>query len=125
MKYRFSKTAFCNALDSSLKGLQQYEGAPFERVRQATRHALQNLMELCDQRKAYNTGLFFALEMGRLREASIRVFIIADNHNAASQISKTLRLPANVKILSDTRPESVRIDGIDVEFTGMVSTRMR
>lgn len=121
-------------LDSSLRGLQQYEGAPFVRARQATRHALENLVELAINQqvqflliagdlydgdwKDYNTGLFFASEMSRLREADIQVFIIAGNHDAASQISKTLRMPDNVKILSDKRPESVRLDSIDVAIHG-------
>jgi exonuclease SbcD len=42
--------------------------------------------------KDYNTGLYFVSQMRKLREADIPVFIIAGNHDAASRITKTLRL---------------------------------
>ncbi len=45
--------------------------------------------DLCDgDWKDYNTGLYFSERMVRLREAGIRVFIVAGNHDAASQITK-------------------------------------
>ena len=33
-------------LDSPLRGLERYEGAPVEEIRSATRHAFDNLVEL-------------------------------------------------------------------------------
>ena len=103
-------------LDSPLKGLELYDGAPAEEIRGATRRALINLVQLAiDERAAfmiiagdlydgdwrdYNTGLFFVKEMSRLREANIPVVIAAGNHDAASRITRDLRLPNGVTLLS-------------------------
>lgn len=46
---------------------------------------------------------------GRLREAGIRVFIVAGNHGAASQITKHLPLPDNVALISTRHPEQNRL----------------
>ena len=71
-------------LDSPLKGLERYEGAPDEEIRGATRRALENLVKLAIERevdfvliagdlydgdwKDHNTGLFFVKQMSRLRQ---------------------------------------------------------
>ena len=71
-------------LDSPLRGLERYEGAPVETIRQATRHACAQLVRLAiDEQvafvviagdcydgdwKDYNTGLFLVREMARLQE---------------------------------------------------------
>lgn len=49
-------------------------------------------------------------QMTRLRESGIKVIIVAGNHDAASQITKTLRVPDNVKMLSVQKPESFIIE---------------
>lgn len=121
-------------LDSPLVGLQFYEGAPVEEIRGATRRALENLVELAAAEKVdfvllagdlydgdwkdYNTGLFLSSRMSRLREEGIRVFIISGNHDAASQITKHLRMPDNVKALSVRHPETVRIETLGVAIHG-------
>ena len=85
-------------LDSSLRGLERYEGAPVSEIRSATRRAFDNLIELAIDEEVtfvvlvgdlydgdwrdYNTGLYFVECMGRLREVGIRVFIVAGNHDA-------------------------------------------
>jgi DNA repair exonuclease SbcCD nuclease subunit len=77
-------------LDSPLRGLQQYPGAPVHEIRGATRKALENLADLAIEEsvsficisgdlydgdwKDYNTALFLANVMRRLREAGIPVF---------------------------------------------------
>src|SRR5437762_2642437 len=110
-------------LDSPLAGLERYEGAPVEAIRGATRRAFENLVTLClDERAAllliagdvydgdwkdYSTGLFFAATLARLRDAGTRVVVVRGNHDAASQITKNLRLPAHVRELSKDRPETV------------------
>ncbi len=97
-------------LDSPFVGLERYEGAPVEQMRQATRRALANLVQLAlDEQvrfvliagdlydrdwRDYGTGLFFVNQMTRLRQANIRVFAIAGNHDAANKMTKTLRLQA-------------------------------
>lgn len=121
-------------LDSALHGLERYEGAPVEEIRSATRRAFDNLIELAiDEQvafvllvgdlydgdwKDYNTGLYFVERMGRLRDASIRAFIVAGNHDAASQITKHLRLPDNVTLFSTRKPERVVLDDLGVSICG-------
>jgi len=121
-------------LDSPLHGLEQYEGAPVEEIRSATRRAFDNLIELAiDERvafillagdlydgdwKDYNTGLFFMERMGRLRDADIQVFVVAGNHDAASQITRHLRLPDNVTLFSTKRPEQVVLNDLNVAIVG-------
>ncbi|MBI4595192.1 MAG: DNA repair exonuclease [Candidatus Tectomicrobia bacterium] len=121
-------------LDSPLVGLQRYEGAPIEEIRGATRRALENLVELAITEsvdfilisgdlydgdwKDYNTGLFFAAQMGKLRENGIKVFIISGNHDAVSQITKFLRFPENVKQLSVHKTESLILDDLSVVIHG-------
>jgi len=121
-------------LDSALRGLERYEGAPVEEIRSATRRAFDNLIELAiDEEvhfvllagdlydgdwKDYNTGLYFVERMGRLREAGIRVFMVAGNHDAASQITKHLRLPDNVTMFATRTPERVVLENLDVAIHG-------
>jgi predicted phosphodiesterase len=45
--------------------------------------------------------------MTKLREAGIKVFIVDGNHDAASHMTKHLRLPENVRRLSSRTPESI------------------
>jgi DNA repair exonuclease SbcCD nuclease subunit len=121
-------------LDSPLRGLARYEGAPVEEIRAATRRAFENLVSLAIQEavafvviagdlydgdwKDYNTGLFFNRQMGRLAEAGIRVFVVAGNHDAASQISKALRPPGNVHFFSTEAAETVALEALGVALHG-------
>ncbi len=121
-------------LDSPLRGLEQYDGAPVEQIRGATRQAFVNLVDLAIAErvafvllagdlydgdwKDYNTGLFFAAQMTRLREAGIRAFLIAGNHDAASQLTRYLRLPDNVTMFSVQQPETVHLDAFNVALHG-------
>ncbi|HEY1067448.1 MAG TPA: DNA repair exonuclease [Pirellulales bacterium] len=121
-------------LDSPLRGLERYPGAPVEQIRQATRRALANLVDLALAEKVafvliagdvydgdwddYHTGLHFAAEMARLREANIPVVLISGNHDAQSKMTRVLRLPTNVKRLSVDVPETIRFDDHDVAIHG-------
>ena len=121
-------------LDSPLRGLERYEGAPVTELRGATRKALQNLVGLSIEErvdfvliagdvydgdwKDYNTGLFFARQVTRLREAGIRVFLIRGNHDAASQITRELTLPDNVYNFSTRKPETVFLEDLGVAIHG-------
>lgn len=126
-------------LDSPLRGLERYEGAPVEEIRGATRRALENLVELCVEENApllliagdlfdgewddYSTGLFFAAQMARLAEAGVQVVWVRGNHDAASRVVRRLRLPDNVRELSDKRPESVGFDDLGVVVHGQSFAR--
>jgi len=121
-------------LDSPLRGLSAYPGAPVEAVRGATRRALVNLIALAEEErvdfvviagdifdgdwKDFHTGLFFTQQMARLGRVGIRVVLVLGNHDAANVITKTLPQPATVIQLSAKRPESVGIDGHDVVIHG-------
>ncbi len=121
-------------LDSPLVGLDRYESAPVEAVRGATRRALQNLVGLAiDEEvafvllagdlydgdwKDYRTGLFFVEQMAKLREAEIPVFVVAGNHDAASQLTKNLRPPDNVHFFSTKKPETRFVEAFDVAVHG-------
>ncbi len=121
-------------LDSPLHGLERYEGAPLEEIRSATRRAFNNLVRLAIEEqvafvllagdlydgdwKDYNTGLYFMQRMGQLREVGIRVFMVAGNHDAASQITKHLRLPGNVKMFATRAPEQVILEELNVAIHG-------
>ena len=112
-------------IDSPMRGLDKYDGAPALRLRAATRRALENLVALCIEEKAsflllagdvfdgswkdFSTGLFFAAQMTRLREAQIPVVIVRGNHDAASSITKSLPLPENVHELGWRKPETFEI----------------
>jgi DNA repair protein SbcD/Mre11 len=121
-------------LDSPLTGLEQYEGAPVDKIRSATRDAFKNLVDLAIEKqvsfmiiagdlydgdwKDYNTGLFFANQMVRLQKEHIKVFLIRGNHDAASLISKELKLPENVIEFSTKQAETYSLDELGVAIHG-------
>ncbi len=109
-------------------------GAPVEEIRGATRRALENLVQLCIDEEAaflliagdlydgdwrdYNTGLFFASQVTRLRLAGIPVFLISGNHDAQSVISRNLRLPENAVVLSAEEAETKLLEDLGVAIHG-------
>ena len=121
-------------LDSPLHNLDLYEGAPVEEFRQATRRAFENLIRLAISEKVafvliagdlydgdwkdYNTGLYLVSQMTKLRDAGIPVFIVAGNHDAASRITKTLRLPDNVMLFPSKQPSTFRLEKLNVAIHG-------
>jgi len=117
-------------LDSPLRGLERYEGAPVAEIRGATRRALENLVQLAideavqfvliagdvydgDWRDA-GTGLYFVKQMARLREAKIPVYLISGNHDAANKMTRELRFPDNVKQFSAHKPDTALIPELHV-----------
>ena len=131
--FRFLHTADIH-LDSPLVGLDRYESAPVAAARGATRHAFENLVRLAiDEDVAfvvlagdlydgdwrdYRTGLFFVDQMAKLREAEIPAFVVAGNHDAASQLTKNLRPPDNVHFFSTKKPETRLVKAFDVAIHG-------
>ncbi|MCA9139718.1 MAG: DNA repair exonuclease [Planctomycetales bacterium] len=98
-------------LDSPLKKLDQYESAPAQRIRRASRRALENMTRLAiDQRvdlvviagdlydgdwTDQNTGLAFVAEAAKLVSAGIPLLVIRGNHDAANMMTSSLPLPKN------------------------------
>lgn len=121
-------------LDSPLRGLDKYEGAPVDDIRNATRRALENLVKTAIDEKVsfvviagdlydgdwrdFHTGLYFASQMVRLKDAGIPVFAVTGNHDAANRMTKSLPLPGNVKLFSTKHPETALLDDIDVAIHG-------
>jgi DNA repair exonuclease SbcCD nuclease subunit len=126
-------------LDSPLCGLEQYDDAPVKQIRQATRRALENLVTLAIEQKVafvlvsgdiydgdlkdYHAVRFFVKQMDRLRAADIRVALIAGNHDAASVMTRSLRLPDNVRMLAHDAPETVPWDDVGVAIHGLSFAR--
>ncbi len=133
LEFTFIHTADIH-LDSPLRGLEKYEGAPVEKIRNATREAFQHLVDLAIDKKVaflviagdlydgdwkdYNTGLFFISQMSRLQKENIKVFLIRGNHDAANLITKELKLPENVIEFSVDKPETVLIEELHVALHG-------
>lgn len=121
-------------LDSPLKGLERYEGSPADEIRGATRRALERLVDLAigeevalvllagdlydGQWRDYNTGLFFIAQMTRLREAGIRVYLVAGNHDAANRTTRWLQLPEGVTLFSSRKPETAVLEDLHVAVHG-------
>ncbi len=126
-------------LDSPLRGLDRYEGAPVDEIRGASRRALENLVDLALSEEVafvvlagdlydgdwrdFDTGLFFVSQMSRLREAQIPVYGVQGNHDAASRITRSLRLPDNVAFLATDAPETRHLEDLGVAIHGQSFAR--
>jgi DNA repair protein SbcD/Mre11 len=131
--FRFIHTGDIH-LDSPLKGLSGQQGAAAERIRTATRVAFDNLVSQAIEEQVafiiiagdlydgdwrdYQTGLFFVGQMGRLAQAGIPVFLLYGNHDAESQITRRLVVPANVRVFSARRPETFLLENYAVALHG-------
>lgn len=94
-------------IDSPLKGLPRYDGAPVDRVRGATREAFKRVIDTCLREEArylvlagdvfdadwkdVNTGVFFLAELARLRPVGCQVLLLRGNHDF--ELTKALRWP--------------------------------
>lgn len=121
-------------IDSPLRGLERYEGAPTEDVRGATRRAFENLVDLAIREAVdlvvlagdlfdgewqdYNTGLFFQKGLARLSAAGIKTVIARGNHDAQSKVTKFLKWPDQVYELPTSKPKTLRFDDLGVVVHG-------
>jgi DNA repair exonuclease SbcCD nuclease subunit len=122
-------------LDSPLRGLESYPGAPADEIRGATRAALVKLIELCLNERAdflliagdlfdldwrdFHTALFVAQQLRRLESAGIPVFIILGNHDSYQEMSRRTPWPSNVTVFDHKQPESYPIEKLNVVVHGM------
>jgi DNA repair exonuclease SbcCD nuclease subunit len=97
-------------LDSPLRGLERYDGAPVDRVRGATRAAFRRVVDLCLAERArflvlagdvfdgdwkdVSTGLFFIAELRRLRALPCDVLLVRGNHDF--ELTRALPYPDHV-----------------------------
>ena len=121
-------------IDSPLRGLDRYDGAPVDRLRSATRSALERLVDKALSERVdflllagdiydrdwqdFHTGLFFRGQMVRLERAGIRCFIVQGNHDAQGVISRQLTLPSNVTVFSSRAAQTIRLDDLSVAIHG-------
>jgi exonuclease SbcD len=122
-------------LDSPLRGLMRFEGAPVERIKSATRDAFRNLVQLAiDERVAFvliagdlwdcdwpdsAPGLFFIQQAALLGKSGIPIYIIKGNHDAESKLTSAIRhWPENVKFFSHKKPHTVTLEKWNVAIHG-------
>jgi len=121
-------------LDSPMKGLDRYEGAPVEGGAGSRRgRRWRNLVRLAVEERVafvlivgdlydgdwrdFNTGLFFAKQTARLRDEGIPVVLIRGNHDAANAMTRDLK-PENVRVLRAEAAETFTLNDLDVAFHG-------
>ena len=121
-------------IDSPLRGLSRYPGAPLDRLRGATRRALERLVDLALAEQVdfvllagdlydrdwpdFHTGLFVRGQMVRLGQAGIRVFIVQGNHDAHGVITRQVSWPDNVKLFSSHSAQTEHWPELDVAIHG-------
>lgn len=121
-------------LDSPLSGLAIKDEAFSTLVRQATRRALVNVVDLAIAEDAafvviagdlydgtwkdQSTGQFAVAQLARLSRAGIRVVIAFGNHDAESRITRHLTMPDGVYAFSNRRCETVDFDDLGVAVHG-------
>jgi DNA repair exonuclease SbcCD nuclease subunit len=121
-------------LDSPLRGLARYEGAPVEALHRALRGAVENLVQTAIDRRVslvviagdvydgdchdYNTLLFFTRQMQRLAAEQIPVVLISGNHDAANKMTHSLKLPPNVTRLGHDAAETKIYDDLGIAVHG-------
>ncbi|MDA8291068.1 MAG: DNA repair exonuclease [Actinomycetota bacterium] len=121
-------------LDSPMRGLPRGEWTPSDRLRGATRRALARLVDLAleeavelvvvagdlydGDRDDYNTAVFLQRQLHRLRDAGVPVAVALGNHDAASEITRRLRLPDSVHVFPTDGPGSLEIEGAGVVLHG-------
>jgi DNA repair exonuclease SbcCD nuclease subunit len=122
-------------LDSPLRGLESYPGAPAERLRNATREAFDRVVDLCLEEKVdflivagdlfdtevkdFNAALAAAAQLRRLDPANIPVYLILGNHDSREEMTRHVPWSANVTLFDHRRPQTVRHPTLPVVLHGM------
>ncbi len=122
-------------LDSPLRGLEAYPGAPADRLRIATRQAFDRVVDLClEERvdfliiagdlfdtevKDFHAALAAAAQLRRLDQAHIPVYLILGNHDSREEMTRHVPWPANVTLFDHKRPHTVRHPTLPVALHGM------
>lgn len=133
MEFKFIHAADLH-IDSPMRGLGAYEGAPVQRLHGATRQALIALVDLAISEQVafvlyasdifdgdwadFHTGQFFREQNVRLVNAGILVFIVKGNHDAESQITKVLPKVQGVHVFDHKRCETVELPELRVALHG-------
>ncbi len=119
-------------MDSPLRGLSGHDGLPANEIRQAPRRALEKMIEFAVREEVKfviiagdiydgdlpdsNTGLFFHLQLQKLRNANIPVYIIYGNHDARSGIIKNMPSFSGVHVFDAKKAGTVSLSDDDAEI---------
>ena len=131
--FKFIHTADIH-LDSPLRRLEHYDGAPVAEIRGASRRAFEDLIALALGEAVdfvliagdlfdgdwmdYNSGLYFISQVQRLNAAGINVFIVSGNHDAAGRMTRALPYPDNVHLFAHHRPQTRTLEPLKVAVHG-------
>lgn len=136
---RYSLMKFIHAadvhLDSPMRGLEDYAGAPVDRLKLATRRAMDNVIQLCLDEQAdflliagdlfdtacrdFNSALSAANQLQKLNRAGIPVYLILGNHDSRDEMARQVPWPENVTLFDHKRPHTVRHPRLPVAIHGM------
>lgn len=121
-------------LDSPLRGLTRYEGAPVDRLRRATREAFERAVTLAleehvafvviagdlydGERDDFQTAMFLQHQLHRLSEAGIPVAMVYGNHDAANAITSRLSLPPGCEAFPPDRAATVHLEAAGAALHG-------
>ncbi|MFM2066884.1 MAG: hypothetical protein RLZZ584_1793 [Pseudomonadota bacterium] len=121
-------------LDSPLRGLDSYPGAPVDALRGATRRAFEALVDLALREQVallllagdlfdrdlgdFHGAIYLRAQLLRLTRAGVRVFIIKGNHDAEGQIGKRLPAVEGVHVFSSRTSEVVDLPELGVAVHG-------
>ena len=121
-------------IDSPMRGLDSYDGAPVAQLRGATRRALSALVELALGEEVdlvllagdifdrdlgdFSAALFFRQQMARLTSTGIKVFVVKGNHDAEGQITKRLPDLPGMHFFSARQAEVIDLPELGVAVHG-------
>jgi DNA repair protein SbcD/Mre11 len=121
-------------LDSPLQGLAAKSADLAERIEDASRRALDQLVDTAiseecrfvvlagdlfdGELRNIKTGLYLVSRMRRLAEAGIGVFIALGNHDAANGFMDRLKFADNVHVFSKRKAESIRLPNVGAVIHG-------
>jgi hypothetical protein len=124
-EFRFLHAADIH-LDSPMRGLEADPDAPAQLLREATRRAFCNLVCMAIEEKVafvliagdlydgdwqdYRTGRFFIEQAAKLADCGIPLVMVAGNHDAASIITRHLRLPDGRALLPHEQCGRIELD---------------
>ena len=132
-EFRFLHAADIH-LDSPMRGLEADPEAPAALLRDASRTAFRNLIDVAIEEHVafvliagdlydgdwqdWRTGLFFIQQAGRLAACGIPLVMVAGNHDAASVITRHLKLPPSASLLPHDGCGTRVLDDLGVAIHG-------
>ena len=133
MRFQFIHAADLH-IDSPLAALGAKDPAVAARFAAAGRKAVENLVAETIESEAkflivagdvfdgdwrdVSTGLFFVRELGKLARAGVKTYLIRGNHDAQSEISRSLPYPADVHVFDARRGHTHLIEDLRVALHG-------